>query len=105
MTHPFREAFVWHMEKHGTTIKDMVERTGVSRDVINKLLSRPDSSTVVENGVLIAAYYGKTVNQFIARQDVGARESLDSLLALLTPEETRLLMLQIEGLVRGHARQ
>jgi len=91
---------MWHMERHDTKIADLVRDTGVSRDVVNKLKARPESSTDVENAMLIAAYYGKTVNEFIARKEVTEVSRTEALLGLLSPEEHRLLQLQIRGLLR-----
>jgi hypothetical protein len=100
MSGEFRDALLWHMERHETTITDLVDGAGVSRDVINKLKAREDSSTTVENGVRIAAYYGKTVNEFLARREVTHQDKLATLLDLLPPEAQRLLAAQVEGLLR-----
>lgn len=101
MKNNFRTAFIWHLEKHGTKIADLVRETGVSRDVINKLKHREPSSTTAENALLIAAYYGKTVNEFMACQEADEISRTRALLDLLSPEEHRLLQSQIRGLVQG----
>ena len=103
MAYDFRNALVWHMDKEGTSISDLVSETGVSRDVINKLRARPESSTTVENAMLIAAYYGKTVNQFISLEETDADDAARSLVELLTPEERRLLEAQMRGLIAARA--
>lgn len=100
MSGEFREALLWHMQRHETSITDLVDGSGVSRDVINKLRAREDSSTTVENGVRIAAYYGKTVNEFLARREVTSQDKLATLLELLPQEAQRLLAAQVEGLLR-----
>ncbi|NEK22147.1 hypothetical protein GV827_07005 [Sulfitobacter sp. JBTF-M27] len=64
------------MEKRKTTIAQIVNATGLSRDVINKLKARPGSSTTVENGILIAAFFGKTVNQFVEMDSKDEDEQL-----------------------------
>jgi hypothetical protein len=105
MEKPFRHALMWHMEKHGTQIVDLVRETGVSRDVINKLKARPESSTDVENAMLIAGFYGKTVNEFMAMRESDEVSRTNALLGLLSPEEHQLLQAQIRGLLqrRDHA--
>ncbi len=105
MANDFRNALIWHMDAHGTTIADLVTRTGVSRDVINKLKKREASTTTVENAMLIAAFYGKTVNQFILKQDVSPSERAQNLFAMLQPEETQLLEAQMRGLLAERARK
>lgn len=103
MANDFRDALLYHMEKEGTSITELVSATGVSRDVINKLRARPNSSTTVENAMLIAAYYGKTVNQFISLEETDANDAAASLVSLLTPEERRLLEAQMRGLLAARA--
>ncbi len=105
MASDFRTALLWHMDKHGTSIAELVTRTGVSRDVINKLKAREDASTTVENGMLIAAFYGKTVNQFVMLQDVTDWERVQNLFGLLLPEESQLLEAQIHGVLSTRARK
>jgi hypothetical protein len=103
MADDFRSAFLWHMEQHQTKIADLVKEAGVSRDVINKLIGRASSSTSVENAMLIAAYYGKSVNQFVACAPADASDRTKALLDLLRPEERQLLEAQIRGLVYQRA--
>lgn len=99
MADEFREALIWHMDHHGTGIAQLVAATGVSRDVVNKLRSRPGSSTTVENALLIASFYGKTVNQFVARQAVTLDDQLQTLIDMLEPEARRILAAQVRGLL------
>ena len=99
MGNDFRTALEWHMERHDTKIADLVTATGVSRDVLNKLRARPNSSTTVENALLIASYYGKTVNQFIACDDVSPSDQLHTLIDMLPPEERRIVVAQIRGML------
>lgn len=105
MSGDFREALLWHMDRHGTSITELTEGAGVSRDVINKLKARADSSTTVENAVKIAAFYGKSVNQFLARREVTQEDRLATLLELLPTEARQLLAAQVEGLLRHRAGQ
>lgn len=99
----FQKALRWHMDQNGTSIAEVVRSTGVSRDVINKLRSRDNASTTVENGVLIAAYFGKTVNEFLRCEDPVPDDRDKAMLDLLRPTERRLLAAQIEGLLRRRA--
>ncbi|SDJ21903.1 hypothetical protein [Salipiger marinus] len=102
MADDFRSAFLWHIEKHKTTTAQLTAGTGVSRDVINKLKARDGASTTVENGMLIAAYYGKTVNEFVNLEESTSSSRLSALFSLLRPEEQRLLEAQIRGLIASH---
>jgi plasmid maintenance system antidote protein VapI len=99
MAKDFQIALKWHMERYDTKVVDLARDTGVTRDVINKLLRRENASTDVENAILIAAYYGKSVNEFITLRDADETSQTRALLDLLSPEARRLLDAQIRGLV------
>lgn len=105
MSADFRKALIWHMDHHGTAIADLVKATGVSRDVINKLKAREGSSTTAENAMLIAAYYGKSVNDFVALREASEATRTAAMLDLLQPEERRLLQAQIRGLLSERGRE
>lgn len=99
----FRNALKWHVEKHGSTFADIARVTGVSKDVLKKINTREDASTNVENGLLIASYYGKTVNEFLAMSDATDLSRVTALLELLSPEERQLLESQIRGILSQRA--
>jgi len=101
----FQKALGWHMLRHETKIVDLVKNTGVSRDVINKLLGRKTASTSVENAILIAAFYGKTVNQFIDCRDVEPAGMAQNVFELLAPEDQQMLHAQILGILRSRGAQ
>lgn len=99
MAEDFRAALLWHMQEHGTTVAQLVAATGVTRDIINKVRMRENASTSVENAVLIAAYYGKTVNEFLALRPSTEASRIRALVDLLPTEAQRLLEAQIRGLL------
>ncbi|OLS43024.1 hypothetical protein BV509_00765 [Rhodovulum sulfidophilum] len=99
MAQDFRDALQWHMSQNGTTVAELSRETGVSRDVINKVRLRDGASTSVENAMLIAAFYGKSVNQFILCEEVGQVDRLKNLVELISPEVRPLLEAQIRGLL------
>lgn len=99
MASDFRQALIWHMDHHETKIVDLVRATGVSRDVINKLISRERSSTTAENALLISAYYGKSLERFIRCEEDGLESALPGLTELLTPDEEAMLEAQVRGIL------
>lgn len=104
MAPAFQNALRWHMDRHGTKIVDLVKATGVSRDVVNKLLGRALASTSVENALLIAAYYGKTVNQFVDCEDVTPQDQAQAVFDLLSPEDQQMLHAQMLGILRARGK-
>jgi hypothetical protein len=105
MADDFRRALLRHMDQHQTSMAVLSRATGVSLDVLKKLKTRATGSTTVENALLISAFYGKTVNQFIAGEDVSQADKLANLLQLLTPAERQLVEAQMLGLIAAHERQ
>ena len=97
MKNGFRDAFLWHLDRHDGTLIDIARKSGVSRDTLNKLIARENSSTNVENAIAIARYFGKTLEQFIACDAVKEPDRLPALTRLLSDEEKRL----VEAMVRG----
>lgn len=105
MDRNFRTALEWHMERDGTTIAELSRKTGVSRDTINKILGRgrevqKKSSTAVENAILIAAYYGKTVEQFMNMDEGASVSRLNSLAEMLNSDEAELLEIQARAILQ-----
>jgi len=105
MAQDFRSAFLHHVTQHKTSLSALARETGVSVDVLKKLKTRATASTSVESAMLIAAYYGKTVNQFVACEEVSVDQTLENLLSLLTPSERQLLQAQMLGLIAAHDRK
>ena len=99
MASDFRNALLWHMDRHKTKISDLVKATGISRDVINKLKSRENSSTTVENALLIASFYGETLEQFFQCETTKSENVLSSLAQMLRPEEVEMLEAQVRGIL------
>lgn len=105
MASDFRHALLWHMDKHETKIADLVKETGISRDVINKLRARENSSTTAENALLIASYYGKTLEQFIRCDDARDDAVLTTLAGMLRPEEAEMLEAQLRGILASRGQR
>jgi len=63
----FAEALKQRMKENGKKIAELVRESGVSRDVINKLLMREGSSTSAENGLAIARAFGLDMDAFMSR--------------------------------------
>jgi len=105
MTGDFRTALLQHIEKHETNVTHLAAATGVSRDAINKLRAREGSTTNVENAMLIAAYYGKTVNQFVSMKPASEASVISALVELMRPEEQQRLAGKIREILAERARK
>ena len=105
MASDFRTALLWHMDKNETRMTDIVRATGVSNDVLKKLRTRENYSTTVENGLLIAAFYGKTVNQFVALEETSENDVISALVSMMQPEEKQLLADKIRQILSGRAQK
>lgn len=101
----FRSALIWHMQQHGTRVVDLEKGSGVTRGVINKLIRQENGTTGVENAMRIAAYYGKTVEDFVRMQASAPDHPLVALAALLHPDEERLIEAQVRGILTSRGRR
>ena len=101
----FRDALVWHMDRAGVTIPELAKGTGVTKDTIKKLRTRPDASTIVVNAVLIANYFGMSVERFLRMEPETNESQLKELAELLLPEEERLVEAQVRGILRARGKQ
>jgi ribonucleoside-diphosphate reductase alpha chain len=61
----FNEAFEKHLSASGKKLADVARESGVSRDVLNKLRSRENASTSVENAIRIAQAFGSSLEDFL----------------------------------------
>lgn len=96
----FRDALLWHMAQHPTSIAALARGTGVSADVIKKVRSRENASAKAEDAWRIASYFGKDLEQFIRCEAALDDQAFRSLLALLTPQEKKLLEAQMRAMLQ-----
>ncbi|MEO0487823.1 MAG: adenosylcobalamin-dependent ribonucleoside-diphosphate reductase [Pseudomonadota bacterium] len=61
---PFGDALAARMEECDMTVAELVTKSGVSRDTINKLRARDGASTSAENAMAIAQAFGMSVEEF-----------------------------------------
>lgn len=101
----FKTAFLWHREATGVSLAELARKTGVSIDVLKKLNASDPYTTSAENAVLIASYFGKTVNQFLEMTPIDQEQAAANLFELLTTEERRILEAQIRGLLQNREMQ
>lgn len=64
----FREALLARLAAEGLTIAALARGTGVSLDALKKLSARDGASTSVETAILIADFFGETVNEFMSHR-------------------------------------
>ena len=100
MDRTFRDALNRHIEENGTKIAKLSRDTGVSRDVINKLKSGVNQTTSAENAMLIAAYYGKSLEEFMLSDLPAGNRGLSPVMALLQPDEVEIIDTLIQGFLK-----
>lgn len=96
----FRESLIAKMDEAGITAAELSRRTGVSKTKIDKLRQRVTVETTVSDAIIMANFFGMTVEELMglsARQ--AAVDQLMALIARLTPEQSRMLQAQIQGLL------
>ncbi len=100
MSRTFYDALLWHMERHNTKISDLAKGAGISEGSIKMIRTRPGSGTRAETGQKIAAFYGKTLEQFMRCEEAPEDENTFlALVRLLSPEEQAILLRQVRGMI------
>ena len=74
----FREALVARLECTGVTSSYLALRTGVSKGIIDKLRQRRIETTNVHDAMLIADFFGQSVEGFCGSRTIAQRASLAS---------------------------
>lgn len=93
------------MDQAKVSTPDLSKATGVSVDTIKKLRSREEASTTMVNGILIAHYFGKSIEDFIAMRPGTEENRLRELSDLLLPDEQRLVEAQVMGILQARGKQ
>ena len=65
----FREALLRHMAESGVGAAALARATGVSKPQIDKLCQRKSETTNVADAIRLAAYFGKSVEDFCEMTD------------------------------------
>lgn len=99
MVKNFREALIDALEKSGTPLKRVAEQTGVSYEQLKKLRQGKSTSTNVDDAVLVANYFGQTLEEFLADSTAALRSEIVDLYNQLTPEERRFLLASAKGML------
>lgn len=92
----FRDAFVAHLERTGATVADIARKRGLSKGQLDKLRQGRTQKTNVDDAVEIAAYFGKSVDEFIGKEPDAPTARIAELAALLSDEERAFLLHQLE---------
>jgi hypothetical protein len=99
----FREALIERMELTGVGAAEISRRTGVPKGVIDKLRQRRTDVTNVYDAILLARFFGQTVEDFIGlRRKPGKIDEIVEMIALLPPDLRDVIHAQIRAAVKVH---
>ena len=102
MKQGFRDALIRHLQQTGIGLTELARGAGVSLDSLKKLNTGKNVSTNAAQAVAIAAFFGKSLEDFVDPTLAAYAERLEKMLSLLTTEERTLVLAQIRGIL--HAR-
>ena len=94
----FRDALVAHFERTGVTAAELSRRTGVAKTQIDKLRQGKATTTNVDDAILIAEFFGKTVNDFVSATAPSRIDRIVEIVSALSQSEQEFLLRQIESL-------
>lgn len=98
MVKPFRESLLDHCKQSGWSLKAVADGAGVSYEQVKKIAQRPDAKTNVDDAIKVAAFFGKTLNEFVDDALAQDRADLAAIYSRLTPQERRILQAAARGL-------
>lgn len=98
MENKFRKAFLRHLSETNLKVTDVAKGARVSKDQLNKLKQGKSQSINVDAAVLVARYFGETVNEFIGEERPALHSSLIQKLGMLTEREQRVLVASLNAL-------
>ena len=103
----FREALIARLDLTGMPAAELARRTGVSKTIIDKLRQRRVEVTNVNDAVLIARFFGQSVEDFMGiRSSPGKRGVIDEItleLSAMPPNLQKVALAQLRALreIRG----
>ncbi len=82
----FRDALIHKLEETGISLRKVSEGSGVSYEQLKKLKQVESRTTNVEDAIKVAAFFGQTVDEFVAGEAAKAPDRLAGVLSQLSPE-------------------
>jgi hypothetical protein len=96
----FREALLRHMDAASIGATRLAAETGVSKQVIDKLVQRRADGVKVDDAIRLAKFFGKTVNQMVGAEITESDQArIAAIATMLTDDERGLVLAQLEGLL------
>lgn len=99
MDKKFREAFLDKVEQENLKIAVIARDAGVSKDMLNKFKQGRTQSINVDDAILVARYFGQTVNEFIGEDRPTLDDQLAQRLAKLSEKERQILIASLEAIL------
>ena len=96
----FREALIARMDLTGVTAAELARRTGIAKSQIDKLRQRKVDATNIYDAILIARFFGQSVEDFIGmHRRAEVQDQLKDLIMMLSPEVRAIVVVQIRAIV------
>jgi transcriptional regulator with XRE-family HTH domain len=92
MKRTFREAFIEALEVNQVSPNKVSLATGVSVHQLKKLREGKSLSTNVDDAIMIARFFGATLDEFLADPSIKRDAELNELLMKLEPSERQFLL-------------
>lgn len=97
MRQKFRTALLAAVDRTGDSLSKVSRATGVSYEQLKKLKQREDARTNVDDAVLVANYFGQSLDEFLGDSTQAQRAEIVSLYNQLSDEERALLLAAARG--------
>jgi transcriptional regulator with XRE-family HTH domain len=93
----FRQALLDACDRTQTSLRAVANSTGVSYEQLKKLKQGKSQSTNVDDAVLIANFFGMSLDEFLGDDTHQKRDEILDLYSRLAPQERELLLAAARG--------
>ncbi len=99
MRKSFSQAFIEHLEQSNLKVTEVAIRAGVSKDALYSLKYGKTQNMAVDDAIMVAAVFGKTVEEFLGLSEAQIRSSLAEKVAQLTGREQAILEASLDAIL------
>lgn len=96
----FREALIERLNITGLTVAELARRSGVAKSQLDKLRQRKVDTTNVHDAVLIARFFGQSVEDFMGlRKRADRSDEVADLIQILPHNHKEIILAQVRAVI------
>lgn len=103
----FREAFIEHLDRTGAKVTEIAAATGLNKDSLYALKRGTTMNMNVKDAILVAKFFGETVEEFMGVVPGALRDSLMDQISQLSDSERQIFEASLKAVLaaRDHRKE